>query len=413
MRRFSGLRKLVHDAIDVTTDMVEDANESVAAKVMNVLERVEPLAEPARVVNTIRRLSAIGVYESIHGVNFIVSRLTELGLDALPSEPDPGPTIVPMRSDCTGDPPWLEDATIGALNGAIGDYLHAKGNALDLGMQFRLGDAYVDPKEITATKVALFVHGVSTTEWSWCLSAAAYHGDAGANFGTLLERDLGYTPVFLRYNTGRHVSHNGRQLAELLDALPCEELVLIGHSMGGLVTRSACHYGRQEKRRWLSALTHMVSLGAPHLGAPLEKAGNVIASVLGLFDVPGTQIPARVINARSAGIKDMRFGYLLDTDWEGRDPDALLENNRQDLPLLPDVTYAFVSTTITKDADHPLGWLLGDLIVRTQSASGPMSAEESFDVHTDQVNGVIHQQIQNHPDVYERVLRVLRATASP
>jgi triacylglycerol lipase len=410
MRRFSGLRQLVHDAVGLTTDMVEDANESVAARVMGVLEQIEPLAEPARVVNTIRRLSAIGVYGSIHGANRIVSRLTELGLSAVPSEPDPGPAIVPMRSSCAGEPTWIEDASVGALNGAVGDYLHDRGNSLDMGMQFRLGDRYVPPQEIDAPRIALFVHGISTTEWSWCLNAEAFHGDPTTHFGSLLERDLGYTPVFLRYNTGRHISHNGRQLAECLDALSCKELVLVGHSIGGLVARSACHYGIEAGRRWPNALTHVVCLGSPHLGAPLEKAGNVVSSVLGLFDVPGTQIPARVINARSAGIKDLRFGYLLDTDWEGHDPDALLENRRQDLPLLDDVVYAFVSTTLTQHPGHPLGHLLGDLMVRTRSASGPACVTESFGVHTDHVNGVVHQLIQNHPDVYERVVKVLRGT---
>ncbi len=407
MRRYSGLRQLVHDAVGVTTHMVEDANESVVAKVMGVLEMIEPLAEPARVVNTIRRLSAIGVYGSIHGVNQIVSRLTDFGLSSIPSEPDPGPKIVPMRSDCTGEAAWLEDASVGALNGAVGDYLYARRNSLDLGMRLRLGDRYVAPEEIDAPRVALFVHGISTTEWSWCLNAAAYHGDASTNFGTLLEQDLGYTPVFLRYNTGRHISHNGQRLAELLDAITCDELVLVGHSIGGLVVRSACHYGLERQRRWIDPLTHVVCLGSPHQGAPLEKVGNVVSSILGLFDVPGTQIPARVINARSAGIKDLRFGYLLDTDWEGHDPDALLENRRQDLPLLDGVTHAFVSATLTQHPSHPLGHLLGDLMVRTQSASGPASVHESFDVHVDHVNGVVHQLIQNHPDVYERVLRVL------
>ncbi|MBW1877576.1 MAG: alpha/beta fold hydrolase [Deltaproteobacteria bacterium] len=406
MRRFRGLKQLVHDAVDITTDMVEDANESVAAKVMAVLEKIEPIAEPARVVNEVRRFSARVVYESIHGVNDIVSGLGDLGLDAIPTDPASIPTIVPMRSDCTNQPPWLEDAAIGALNGVVGDYLHEKGNALDLGMHFRLGDRYVAPQDIEAPRIALFVHGVSTTEWGWCMNAEAYHGDAAVNFGTLLERDRGYTPVFLRYNSGRHISHNGRQLADLLDALPCEELVLIGHSMGGLVARSACYYGEKEHRRWPGVLTHVFCLGSPHLGAPLEKAGNVITSVLGLVDVPGTQIPARIINARSAGIKDLRFGYLIDEDWEGRAADALLENNRQDLPLLDGVTYAFIAATLTENPDHPVGQLLGDLIVRTKSASGPTTVEESFDVHTDRVSGMLHHEIQNHPDVYERMLGV-------
>jgi len=71
-----------------------------------------------------------------------------------------------------------------------------------------------------------------------------------------LRDDLGYSPVFLRYNTGLHVSVNGRTLAEILELLqdqwpvPITELVLIGHSMGGLVARSACHYGAELQHGW-------------------------------------------------------------------------------------------------------------------------------------------------------------------
>ena len=84
----------------------------------------------------------------------------------------------------------------------------------------------------------------------------------------------------VRYNTGLHVSENGRGLARLLDEMveewPCqlEELVLIGHSMGGLVARSACHYGAS----WTDRVRHVFCLGSPHLGADLEKGANVLGS---------------------------------------------------------------------------------------------------------------------------------------
>jgi triacylglycerol esterase/lipase EstA (alpha/beta hydrolase family) len=83
---------------------------------------------------------------------------------------------------------------------------------------------------------------------------SAHRGDSPVR-GTTAIRP-GFTPVYLRYNTGLHISHNGQTLAELLNRLhvlwpaaaeePLKETVLVGHSMGGLVAR-ACHYGLQQR----------------------------------------------------------------------------------------------------------------------------------------------------------------------
>ncbi|MBT8495439.1 MAG: alpha/beta fold hydrolase, partial [Deltaproteobacteria bacterium] len=413
MRRFTGLRQLVHDTVAITTDLVEDTSESAAASTMRILDRT-PIAGPARFVDGVRKVVARGVYGGIHGVNTIVSRVSDLGQKGLAAKQEAPPKVVPLRSDCTGRGPWLEDAAIGALNGLVGDFLHARGNALDLGMDLRLGDAYVEPEDVDAPRIALFIHGVGTTEWSWCLSAETYHQDPAATFGKMLAHDFGYVPVYLRYNSGRHVSENGRQLAELIDRIPCEELVLVGHSMGGLVARSACYYGQQAKCSWTASLSHVFCLGTPHEGAPLEKAGNILTSVLNLVDRPGTKVPAKVLNARSAGIKDLRYGYLIDEDWKGRSADEFLSDNREDVSLLDGVTYGFIGTTVTEDPDHPLGTLLGDLMVRRRSASGRVVVEQgSFAVEAEEVGGVLHAEIQNHPDVYQRIFATLSKRTPP
>ena len=110
----------------------------------------------------------------------------------------------------------------------------------------------------------------------------------GHDHGAALARDLAYTPVYLHYNSGLHISTNGRAFAELLEALvrlwpvPLTELVLIGHSMGGLVARSACHYGALARHEWLRRLDKLVFLGTPHHGAPLERGGNWVDMLLGV-----------------------------------------------------------------------------------------------------------------------------------
>jgi pimeloyl-ACP methyl ester carboxylesterase len=186
--------------------------------------------------------------------------------------------------------------------------------------------------------------------------------------------------------------------------VPIEELIIVGHSMGGLVARSACHYGNEQGLRWISLLRRVFCLGSPHRGAPLEKLGHMLAGVLGAIDLPGTLIPARILSGRSAGIKDLRHGALLDEDWIGRDLDALRDEGQREVPLLSHVSYHFVSAIVTTDPNHPLGHLIGDLLVRVPSSSGPVLRTGTFTVETQRFSGVMHHQLQNHPSVYE-VLR--------
>lgn len=436
-QRLRGLKALVHDAVELTTELVADGFESTARNVKRVTDRIEPLAGPVQALDVLRQASTAGVLGTVRAVNRTVQVVSDLGLDLAERlnpapEPagaeaaDPGEPALPMRSDALDSAAWMGDAALGLVNAAVGDHLHQRDNGLGLQMRFRLRDHYVPltPAALSRVqpaagpKVVLFVHGLGTTEWSWCLAAAAYHGDPATSFGTLLERDLGYTPLWLRYNTGRHISENGRQLAVELERLvaaypvPIEELVLVGHSMGGLVVRSACHYASEQGLGWLALLRRVFCLGSPHRGAPLAKLGQVLASVLKAIDLPGTRIPGRLLAGRSAGIKDLRHGALLDADWAGRDPDALSDPEPAAVALLPEVAYYFVSATVTADPDHPLGQLVGDLLVRLPSSAGPQTRAGTFAIETRRFGGVMHHQLQNHPAVYE-LLRAACAASPP
>lgn len=437
IKRIRGLKALVHDAVDLSTFLVREGHESVSRAVLRITNHIEPLAGPASTVDAARRLSTDVVLGTIRLVNRGVETVTDLGFDvaqrAMEAQREAGdhPMLqraVPMRSDAMKSGEWAGDAALGLVNGVVGDHLRRHENGLDLGMVLRVGDYYVanerdaiaeafERSGLRATRrVAVFVHGLGTTEWSWCLEAEAYHGDPSATFGSLLARDLDITPLWIRYNTGRHVSENGRALSLLLEAcmgaypLAIEELILIGHSMGGLVVRSACHYGSENGASWVGRVRHVFSLGSPHQGAPLEKAGNLLAGLLGAVDLPGTLIPARILEGRSAGIKDLRHGSLVDEDWLGRDPDALGDDGRHEVPLLPGVTYHFISATVTSDPEHPLGQIVGDLLVRVPSASGPGGAvaeEHRFAIETARFGGVLHHQLQNHPALYAVIHKAL------
>lgn len=437
MRRLIGLKDFVHDAIRRTTNLVEETHEGAAAKPVRLLSQIPELKDAVQAVDAVRRGVASLVFESIRATNegfrviedASLSAMTAvIGSDAMEATAQKiaQKFETPLRSDAIGSPGWLVDSAQGVLNGAVGDALGAAGNGLSIELGIYSEGVHVSPEWWAAEvaepsdTIAVFVHGLGCTEWSWSFDAEALHGDPAVNFGTLLRRDFGFTPLYVRYNTGLHVSENGQKLSRLLSdvmrACPrASRLVLIGHSMGGLVVRSAAYYGKAAGASWASSLTHVFCIGSPHLGAPLEKAGNVLASVLAFFDVAGAQVPAKILNGRSSGIKDLRFGYVVDEDWKDRDPDALLEDNRRNIPFADGVLYCFVAGTLARDPLHPLNEALGDVLVRLPSASGhhPEPARR-IPFHIGHIaGGVHHLALGNHPDVYAQIARVLQDQLSP
>jgi hypothetical protein len=318
-------------------------------------------------------------------------------------------------------------ALVAALNGAWGDRLADRGSPLALSMTVRaqrrdvgtdrasLASAFVN----ATPRVAVFVHGLGECDDSWRRRGVGV-GDCPP-YGERLAAEHGFTPVYVRYNTGLHISANGRWLAALLDELttswPCQvsELALIGHSMGGLVLRSAGHYGSDAGHRWPGRVRSVFTLGAPHTGAPLERAANLAGHGLSL--VPETRPFARTLAARAVGVKDLRHGYLIDDDWDGRDPDALHSPTAADVPFLEHADHYFVSATLSADPEAASGRLLGDLLVLRRSAwaqrdrggrSGSGAQRLQFDLdHYRNLGQANHFDLLNHPAVYEQLSRWL------
>jgi pimeloyl-ACP methyl ester carboxylesterase len=263
-----------------------------------------------------------------------------------------------------------------------------------------------DPGDEAGPRMAVFVHGLCETDDAWRLLPPG--GPGRPSYGDRLRDELGRTPLYVRYNTGLHVSDNGRRLAQLLDELssewphPLEEITLVGHPMGGLVARSACHYAALDGLPWSNAVRHVFCLGSPHLGADLEKGANVLAWALGLL--PETRALAGALNARSAGIKDLRYGSRVEEDWRDSDPDELLRDRCGELPFLPGVSYYFVAASLR---DGPLGTLLGDLVVRVPSASGRgrgRGRRIEFEVENGrELSGLTHFDLLGHEAVYEQL----------
>ena len=181
------------------------------------------------------------------------------------------------------------------------------------------------------------------------------------------------------------------------------EIALVGHSMGGLVARSACHQAALRDAPWVKAVRRVVSLGSPHMGAPLEQSVHYLSAALSAL--PETRPFGAFFRRRSGGIRDLRQGSLVDADWRDCDPDALRAAACEEVPLLEGATHYFVSATITRDPRHPVGRLIGDCLVLVPSASGRsrtrrLGFRDEDGLH---IGGASHFALLRHPRVYEQL----------
>ncbi|MDY0105642.1 MAG: alpha/beta hydrolase [Giesbergeria sp.] len=318
-------------------------------------------AEPGRT----RGLTGM-VYQGIHGV----TRLVDAGLQAALLRLEPF-----LERGMTGRdaamPSAEREAVLAALNGVMGDRLAADGNPLAITMALRQNGRPIDLAALRAPgaatgKLLLLVHGLCMNDLQW--------QRAGHDHGAHLAQALGYTPVHVHYNTGLHTSVNGRALADHIEALlaawpvPVQEFSVLAHSMGGLVVRSACHCGAEAGHQWPAQLRRIVFLGTPHHGAPLERAGHWVDVLLG--STPYSRPFARLGQLRSAGITDLRYGHVLDADWQGHDRFRRRPDRRTPLPLPAGVECFAVAATLAAKRSPVAERLVGDGLVPLHSALG-------------------------------------------
>ncbi len=299
----------------------------------------------------------------------------------------------------------------GMLDGAFGDRLVDRHPALAGPLRIRLAGADVELDATSlaqhfpgaATSVVVFLHGVIETE-EWWSDSTTTNGD----FATRLTNDLGCTCIHLRYTSGRHVSDNGADLAELLEEVvrawpqPIQQLAMVGHSMGGLVARSALHQGSQRGHIWPDRTRHLICLGTPLTGAPLERGANTLTWLLRRFD---SSAPiGELLAARSAGIKDLRHGSIHAHDWRNTDPDAL-RRVTEARPYRPPIAvqHSNLAATLHRDPGTVGHWI-GDLLVPTSSALAPTPP-----ARTHRLGGLGHRDLLTDDAVYTCLLDWLRS----
>lgn len=332
-----------------------------------------PIGKPVRVAHdSISKL----VYESIR----LGAVAIEAGLDA--GMPEQRPATDSVRA---------------LVNGLWGDGLGRHESRLATSMSIRnpageqvsFGGASPVAFPTPTGQIVVLVHGLMKTEQCWW-------GDPGKpGLGRAIEQSRDQTPVAVRYNTGLPISANGESLALLLEELhlswpvPVGSIALVGHSMGGLVIRSAYEAARGAGHTWVDQVSDIVTIGSPHRGAPLAKLVHLVA--LGLAITPQTRSLAEFLDGRSQGIKDLGSGDLGSVSDDG----VNLAVPRSH------VRHHFVAGVITANPNHPVGAVVGDLMVRPSSGTRAPQLEPT---NVAVLGGVRHFDLLHDPAVLDRVM---------
>jgi len=409
-----GTARLAVDGVLAVTDLVETVHGNVAHSLI-------PVATSDSAGKARRRPPTSGITRLVYRSITAITGLTGTVLDKLLAllEADSNQPAVVSRK---------RETMLAILNGIIGDHLHDSDNPLAIQMSLRrqgrvlrIDDAAplaadlasdLTLSTVPGSRIMLLAHGLCMHDLNWDAAASntTAKGDTTIRSpAEALAAKLGYTPLYLHYNSGRHISHNGRALAERLDTLlnhwpvPVTALTIVGHSMGGLVARSACRYAELEQQDWLQRLQHLVFIGTPHHGAPLERIGHQIDRLLhaSRFSRPF----ARIGQMRSAGITDLRYGNVMDEDWLQHDRFAESRDTR--LPVsLPEAVKCYAvagSLAHSKSGEE----LPGDGLVPVASALGQHpDAKLQLSLPRPQqrvVPGSGHVQLLHHPCVWQQL----------
>lgn len=385
-------RGLGHLLVEGSTGIVD-----VVERMHRTIQR-RPGAIGRPVTDTTRGITGF-VYRSVRGTMRVVGQGLGAALGSLE-------TFFPEGESTPG-----REVLVAIVNGVFGDHLAASGNPLALEMNVLHEGRPLDVEHPSAAleacgghvatgKLLVLVHGLCMSPHGWT--------HEGFSHGEALQRELGYTPLYLRYNSGLRIAENGRLLAEQLESLvadwpcPIEELAIVGHSMGGLVARSACVAGEALQHRWPRSLARLVFLGTPHHGAPLERGGHGLDYLLDIspYSAPFT----RLARTRSAGIQDLRHGTITA---DGRTAVALPEG----------VACYAVAAALGQTRNALADRTVGDGLVPLDSALGRhRSRARTLRIPEQQqwvARGMGHLELLRRPEVYAQLRTWLGTPAAP
>lgn len=293
---------------------------------------------------------------------------------------------------------------VNVFNGVMGDHLVNNNNALAIPMMLYDKDGNLQREEISG-RIVILCHGLCMSYMNWNL-------DDENSLGQAISRSQPKSTVlYLDYNTGRRISRSGRRFSKLLQELVdnnpnISQIDLVGHSMGGLVARSALFYGKQDRLDWMKRVGNLITLGSPHHGAVLERIGFLVQDIIS--KVPFASSLAHLGDMRSAGIIDLRHGSIRDADWKSLEGRSVLPPEFRHPTRLPSgiKTYFVASALMDNHYEYKATSMLGDGLVSVESALGEDAGEHSLFIpegHKAIFYGVSHMNLVISRRVREQV----------
>ena len=294
---------------------------------------------------------------------------------------------------------------VNILNGVMGDHLITHQNPLAVSMVLYDTNNRVQ-SAVLSGRVIILCHGLCLSHLSWKVSGEN-------NLAKVLMYSLpSSTVLYLNYNTGRRISSNGRSFAQVLQDLvennpDITQIDLVGHSMGGLVSRSALFYGKAQGFSWVKRVSNLVTLGSPHHGASLEQIGHFVQDKIAKLPFAGSL--AKLGDMRSAGIIDLRYGSIRDADWQALEGRSVLPadfRHPTHLPLHVN-TYLVAAVMVETHFEFKTTSLLGDGLVSVESALGEHTEEHTLAVpegHKAIFYGINHMNLIYSDRVHQQII---------
>ncbi|MBK8284401.1 MAG: alpha/beta hydrolase [Ahniella sp.] len=354
-------KPVIHGFAKLATDGVIGLSQVVESMHARVQGQFFPTPSPDRLGG----ISGL-VYRGIRGGTRAVAIGLDLAMHALPAQGDKPSTQGPGARRLRA-----------VLNGVLGDHLRASGNALALPMRFFQADQANDLNRadwatgVPGSELLIAIHGLCMGPHQWCHRGQDHAADLAKRFG--------WAPLYLEYNSGLHISDNGADLAEQMHRLvaswpvPVTRIVILAHSMGGLVTRSALAQANAEGLSWPEKVSDVMFLGTPHQGAPLEAVGHQVDRQMRRIRYLAPF--ALIGGSRSVGIMDLKRPNLLMQDWQTEAP-------RSQVPWPQHIKAGVIAGTLELPEALATQHWLGDGLVPVRSALGE-SDEPGLDLGLD------------------------------
>ncbi|MGJ8667909.1 MAG: esterase/lipase family protein [Oceanococcus sp.] len=360
----------------------------LAGEIVNVVERMHGTISRAPLPwQTLKRDKALGIAG-------VVYRIIRQSFDHLSGGFAEASRALDDKT-AMSDGSWLKFQS--ALNGVCGDLLAQQQSPIALDMRLV---SRGDTSPSSGQHQVIFLHGLCMSELGWINAA---HD----RFCQQLESHQQASVHYLRYNSGLRISENGRKLSALLDNMANSNrpISLIGHSMGGLLIRSALHAAQAEGHRWPQNVYLAAFLGSPHHGAPLERVGNHANRLL---KTTAYSTPlAHLGDLRSAGIQDLRHGNVCEQDWQALPRPDEPSDRRNHAPLLAGPKYLLLAATLSEN-------IVGDPINAKHDYLVPVASALGLSVNPEHqlrapalqrhvVTDINHLDLLSHEQVYHHL----------